>query len=84
MGHLQHLAALPNRERYKHNTHNQREEYDSDSEVQKGDAIQQDQTVYHRLDDSQVPNVYEYLEYLHEEFVSSSVFQSVIAKSRDG
>ncbi len=61
LGHLQHLSALAHRERYEHNTHNQREEDDSDAEVQEGDAIQQNQAVYHRLDDSQVPNVDENL-----------------------
>lgn len=61
LGHLQHLSALAHRERYEHDTHNQREEDDSDAEVQEGDAIQQNQAVYHRLDDSQVPNVDEYL-----------------------
>lgn len=61
LGHLQHLSALAHSERYEHNTHNQREEDDSDAEVQEGHAIQQNQAIYHRLDDSQVPNVDEYL-----------------------
>ena len=38
--HLQHLSALAHRERYEHYPHNQREEDNSDSEVQEGDAIQ--------------------------------------------
>lgn len=61
LGHLQHLSALAHRERYEHNTHNQREEDDSDAEVQEGDAIQQNEAVYHRLDDGHIPYVYEYL-----------------------
>ena len=61
LGHLQHLAALAHRERYEHDTHNQRESDDCDAEVQEGDAIQQNEAVYHRLDDSHVPYIYEYL-----------------------
>ncbi len=62
IGHLLHLAALPNRQRDEHGTHNQREGDDSQAKVQEEHAVKQHEAVYHRLDDNEIPNVYEYLQ----------------------
>jgi hypothetical protein len=63
--HLHHLAALAHRQGYEDSAYNQREGNDGNTEVQEEDAIQKHQTVYHRLDDKQVPYVDKNLKNLH-------------------
>ena len=60
-GHLQHLAALAHSQRDEDEAHNQREGDDGDAEVEERETVQQHETVYHRLDDSGVPYIDEYL-----------------------
>ncbi len=54
-GHLHHLSALADGQRYENDSDNQREEDDGDAEIEEGYAVEQHEAVYHRLDDNQVP-----------------------------